>query len=62
MLGKSRKSLRNRFSTRETVGGERGQDQGCGGRRKQEEREVREVKDREEGTSAVLLHSQRLAN
>lgn len=26
------------------------------------EREVREVKDREEGTSAVLLHSQRLVN
>lgn len=25
-------------------------------------REVREVKDREEGTSAVLLHSQRLTN
>lgn len=26
------------------------------------EREVREVKDKEEGTSAVLLHSQRLTN
>lgn len=39
MLEESRKSLRNKFSTRETVEGERGQDQRCGGRRKQEERE-----------------------
>lgn len=54
MLEESRKSLRNTFSSRETVGGERRQDRG--------EREVREVKDREEGTSTVLLHSQRLTN
>lgn len=39
MLEESRKSLRNNFSSIETVGGERGQDQRCGGRRKKEERE-----------------------
>lgn len=39
MLEESRKALRKKFSTRETVGGERGQDQRCGGGRRQEEGE-----------------------
>lgn len=34
----------------------------AGENRREREREVREVKDREEGTSAVLLRSQRLVN
>lgn len=34
----------------------------AGENRREREREVREVKDREEGTSAVLLCSQRLVN
>lgn len=62
MLEESRKSLRNKFSTKLwEVKEDRIKDLVAGESRRRK-REVREVKDREEGTSAVLLHSQRLTN